>query len=90
MFPIELDNAKVLYYTPEDNYGAIHYPNGEIANYYRYLAICQYPDSNEYYLFCCDENFEVVNDWVDGSVEDCMRIAASSYKENIIWIQAHD
>ena len=90
MFPVELDNAKVLYYTPKDDYGTLQYPNGEIANYYRYLAICKYSDDKGYYLFCCDENFEVVNDWVDGSVEDCMRIAASSYKENIIWIQAHD
>ena len=90
MFPIELDNAKVLYYTPEDNYGTINYPNGEIADCYRYLAICTYSDSKEYYLFCCNENFEVVNDWLDNSVEDCMRIAASSYKENIIWIQTHD
>ena len=30
MFPTELNNAKVLYYTPHDNYGAIRYPNGEI------------------------------------------------------------
>ena len=27
MFPTELDNAKVLYYTPPDDYGAIEYPN---------------------------------------------------------------
>ena len=90
MFPVKLDNAIVLYYTPEDNYGAIKYPNGEIADYYHYLAICKYPDSKEYYLFCCNKNYDVVNDWADSSMADCMRIAAASYKENIIWIQAHD
>ena len=34
MFPIELDGARVLYYTPQDDYGAIEYPNGEVADYY--------------------------------------------------------
>jgi len=87
MFPLELNNAKVLYYTPEDDYGAIEYPNGEIADYYRYLAICQYPNSKEYYLFCCNKNYHVVSDWPDSSIEDCMKIAASSYKESIIWIK---
>ena len=90
MFPTKLDDAEVLYYTPKDYYGTLQYPNGEISDYYRYLAICKYPDSKEYYLFCCDENFEVVFDWIDRSVKDCMRMAASSYKENIIWIQAHN
>ena len=32
MFPTELDNAKVLYYTPRDDYGAITYPSGEVAD----------------------------------------------------------
>ena len=31
MFPRELDGAKVLFYTPHGDYGAIKYPNGEVA-----------------------------------------------------------
>jgi hypothetical protein len=88
MFPKELDNAKVLYYTPQDHYGAIRYPNGEVADYYHYLAICTYSKSNEYYLFCCNENYEVVSDWFDSSIDRCMQMAALSYKENIQWIKA--
>ena len=91
MFPTELDNAKVLYYTPQDDYGAIHYPNGEVADYYRYLAICvypQYPYDHNYYVFCCNEEYEVVNDWPESSIEACMAVAARSYKENICWIKA--
>ena len=89
MFPIELDGALVLYYTPQGNYGAISYPNGEVADYYHYLAICAYPnDKNHYYLFCCNEEYEVVCDWLDSSVENCMKIPASSYKEHICWIKA--
>ena len=89
MFPAELDNAKVLYYTPYDDYGAIKYPNGEIADYYHYLAICSYSRADEYYLFCCNENYEVVSDWIDSSIEKCMEVAASSYKENIQWIKTY-
>lgn len=51
MFPTELDNAKVLYYTPQDDYGAIKYPNGEVADYYHYLAICTYSKSDDTICF---------------------------------------
>ena len=88
MFPAELDNAKVLYYTQQDDYGAIRYPSGEVADYYYYLAICKYSKYDEYYLFCCNENYEVVSDWPGSSIEECMEVAASSYKENIQWIKA--
>ncbi len=60
MFPIKLDGAIVLYYTLQDDYGYSIFPNGEIADYYRYLAICKYSKDDKYYLFCCDENYEVV------------------------------
>ncbi len=85
MFPAELDNARVLYFTPKGDYGAIKYPNGEIADYYHYLAICKYPEDDSYYLFCCNANYEVVNDWNESSIENCKKIAASSYNENILW-----
>ena len=86
MFPLSLDDAKVLYYTQEDDYGAIRYPNGETADSYRYLAICKYENDGNYYLFCCDHNCEVVSDSLWESIEKCMSIA-SSYKENIKWIK---
>ena len=88
MFPTELDNAKVLYYTPRGDYGAITYPSGEVADYYHYLAICTYSQSDEYYLGCCNENYAVVSDWLDSSIEKFMEVAASSYKKNIRWIKA--
>jgi len=38
-FPEILNNACVLYYTPQDYYGTVHYTTGEIADYIRYLQI---------------------------------------------------
>lgn len=87
MFPNKLDGAKVLYYTPKNNYGAIKYTSGEIADHYRYLAICKYAKDDKYYLFCCDENYEVVSDTLHDSIEECMAIA-SQYKDNIVWNKA--
>ena len=87
MFPIKLDGAIVLYYTLQDDYGYIIFPNGEIADYYRYLAICKYSKDDKYYLFCCDENYEVVSDTLHDSIEECMAIA-SQYKDNIVWNKA--
>ena len=87
MFPTEIDGAKVLYYTPQDNYGAIKYPNGETADYFRYLAICRYSNDEQYYLFCCNEQREVVSDSVWNSIGECMNVATTSYKENIVWHQ---
>ena len=88
MFPEILDNAKVLYYTPKDDYGKIYYINGEVADYIKYLAICKYLNGKEeYYLFRCDENFEVVGDSVWKSVDECMGVANSSYGGDIIWIE---
>jgi len=86
MFPLSLDNAKVLYYTQENDYGAIRFPNGEIADTFKYLAICKFENDESYYLFCCNKNFEVVSDTLWQSIEKCMSVA-SSYKENIEWIK---
>ena len=87
MFPKELDKAKVLYYTPKDNYGYIYYENGEIADSVQYLAICKYQnEKQQYYLFRCDEKYEVVGDSVWNSIEECMGVANSSYEGKLIWL----
>lgn len=86
MFPSELDGAKVLYYTPEGDYGAQKFPNGDIADRFRYLAICKYIDDEQYYLFFCDESYEVINDRLANTVEACMELAAS-HEEDIFWIK---
>ena len=87
MFPIKLDGAIVLYYTSKDDYGYSIFPNGVIADHYRYLAICKYSKDDKYYLFCCDENYEVVSDTLHDSVDECMATALQ-YEENIVWNKA--
>ena len=85
-FPKILDDACVLYYTPQDDYGTVRYTTGEIADYIHYLAICKYEDDIEYYLFGCNAEYEVVSDWPLESVEQCMLVAKNSHDRVISWV----
>ncbi len=52
MFPTSLDGAKVIYYTPKNNYGTISFPDGKTADTFTYLAICKYEkDINYIFIF---------------------------------------
>ena len=88
MFPETLDGAKVLYYTTHDDFGVIYWDNGEIASCIKYLAICKYSNkNNEFYIFCCDEEYEVVGDSLWESIEMCMGAANSLRGEQVVWIE---
>jgi hypothetical protein len=85
-FPTVLDNANVLFCTPQDYYGAVRYTTGEIVDYIRYLAICKYEGDTQYYLFGCNAEYEVVSDSPWESVEECMLVAKNSYNRIVSWI----
>ena len=50
----------------------MYYTNGEVAAKFAYLAICKYKDSNGYYLFMCNDEYEVETDLLMDSIEECM------------------
>lgn len=88
MFPKTLDNAKVLFYTPKGKYGKLFDPNGVEIVEFSYLAICKYENDNQYYLFMCNEQYEVETDSIWGSVEECMSIKIAGYKKaEVHWIK---
>ncbi|EGC78580.1 hypothetical protein [Treponema denticola] len=89
MFPNYLDGARVRYYTNEDHFGIVDYNNGEKIIPIHYLAICSYANEQGFYLFFCDEKYNVVSDYFFDSVEECKEVAKKS-KENIEWIQKTD
>ncbi len=84
MFPKKLDSAKVLYYTDKDDFEIIANTDGTDAEYICYLSICKYENDDRYYLFLCDENYEVVTDDLRDTIEQCFEFARYQ-KENIIW-----
>lgn len=87
MFPDVLDGAKVLFFTPKDDYGIMYDTTGNAAAYFKYLSICKYDNGEGYYLFKCNEEYEVVSDSLWESIEMCMGVANTSYGGNILWIE---
>ena len=88
MFPRRLDDAIVLFYTVKGQYGKMYYTNGNVAAEFSYLAICKYENSAGYYLFMCNENYDVETDSLWNSVDECMRIAQTNCEDKFIeWIK---
>ena len=91
-FPDTLDNAKVLFYTPKGNYGDLFNDDGTIAAHFSYLAICKYDGDSGFYLFKCNENYEVETDNLFDSINDCMeaRMIGGYDTREIAWISKTD
>lgn len=88
MFPEILDNAEVLFYTPKGNYGKLYFDTGEVAAEFAYLAICKYKDTRGYYLFMCNEEYEVETDMLMDSIDECMNaVINGSSMQEIEWIR---
>ena len=73
IFPDTLDNATVLYFTPKGDYGDLFNEDGTAAAHFSYLAICKYDGDSGFYLFKCNENFEVETDDLFNTIEECMQ-----------------
>jgi hypothetical protein len=84
MFPKQLDGAEVLYYTDKYDFGVVANTDGIDPEYVCYLSICKYKNEDGYYLFLCDENYEVITDDLLYTIKECFEFARYR-KENIIW-----
>ncbi len=76
MFPNYLDNAKVLEYTEKGHFGFItdyDEDNNPVEKELCYFAIAQYDDDRKFYLFGCDDTYEVQTDSLWDSPEECKR-----------------
>ena len=87
MFPDVLDGAKVLFFTPKDDYGIMYDTTGNAVAYFKYLSICKYDNDEGYYLFECNEEYEVMADSLWDSIQMCMDVADTSYGWNLLWIE---
>ena len=76
MFPNYLDNAKVLEYTEKGHFGIItdyDEDNNPIEKELCYFAIAQYEGDCSFYLFGCDDTYEVLTDSLWNSPEECKK-----------------
>lgn len=53
----------------------LHFKNGELLPAPAAVAICQYPGNDEYYLFYCDENWNVATDTLHPTIAAAMEQA---------------
>jgi len=87
MFPDYLDGAKVIEYSQQVSIAIIADPwddeNSASEKEVCYVAICQYDGSTQFNLFWCDAEFNVLQDWLCYSEEECK----SNCRSDIVWLQ---
>lgn len=92
MIPRELDGAKVLYYTSNqetNNYGLVEFKEGKTR--ITGFVVAKYDQSDEYYLFACNIKWGVVGDTVHDSIKKAMEFAKEYYNlESIVWNEMKD
>ncbi|QVK16901.1 hypothetical protein KHQ81_08285 [Mycoplasmatota bacterium] len=83
--PIKLDEADVLYFTGNkkaNHFGYVHYDDHKENITALVISTCGH---NDYYLFSCDINWNVISDTLHHSVEEAMDCASISHHFNNIW-----
>ncbi|MEP6904105.1 MAG: hypothetical protein ABJA66_20470 [Actinomycetota bacterium] len=89
----EIDGAKVLYWAWSGSvpFGFVGDPKDPMASKIYGVAICQYENSNEFYRFSCDENWETQQDQVYDSVKLAIENLPDQYKNvSADWIEFED
>ena len=82
-----LDGAKVIAITKKDDFGVIRYSDDSLPPIpVKYLAICQYEKHNNFYVFLCDENYEVQQDNLCDTFEEAMECVLRKNK-NAVWVE---
>ncbi|UHA73747.1 hypothetical protein [Paenibacillus sp. 481] len=84
--PEEIDGAKIIKRTCPGSFGYVEWESGEEKEI-KVLAICNYDDQEECYLFACDEQFNVLGDTLHASINEAMEAALQLYEqEKIEWL----
>ena len=83
--PAEIDGSVTVLYTriddrhtPTDD--SRHYAGGQLTPPPAALAICRYEDADAFYLFGCDESWEVITDSCHLSLDEAKHQAEREYK----------
>ena len=75
--PIKIDGADVIAYIilnqkHQKSGKTSHYINDALVTEFSGLAICKYADSEEFYLFYCNESWECITDTYHETVESAI------------------
>jgi hypothetical protein len=86
--PDKIDNAKVLEwaYSGEKPFGFLYYQDGTVFSEIYALAICAYENSDTFYRFSCNKNWECLQDSEHNSIEEAKNNIPVQYKNApLIW-----
>jgi hypothetical protein len=80
--PAYIDGAKVIKWawSGEKPFGYVSMIGSPEREEIYGLAICQYENSESFYRFSCDKNWETVQDGSYETVEDAIRLLPVQYK----------
>jgi hypothetical protein len=96
IIPLYIDGAKTLFYTILDNKHlktgkTKHIVDGNQVESIYGLSICKYENDPGFYLFYCDENWDVITDTYHESVEEAKEQAEFEYINSIAtWTEVKD
>jgi hypothetical protein len=86
--PDYLDGATVVQWAWAGQYpfGYVNHNENNLREEVFGLAICEYEDSKSIYRFCCDKNWEVIQDSPYNSIEEAVIQLPNQYKNvKIVW-----
>lgn len=80
-----LDGAEIILVSKKDNFGMIKYTDGKVEQIpVKYLAIGQYENDKQFYVFLCNDKLEVEQDNVFDTLEEAQGYAFKKNK-NVEW-----
>ncbi len=90
-FPDTLNSAKVLFYTPKGNYGDVIFNDGT-KSHISYMAICRSDRNSGFYLYKCNENYQIESEDLFNSIDECMKAktVGGTDPEELSWISKND
>ena len=84
--PAQLDGAHVLCWTASGRRGFYQLAGSEPPIIVVGMAVARYADGGPFYLFKCDAEWQVVQDWDCGSVAEARELAAKhAGGEPLVW-----
>ncbi|WP_413665441.1 hypothetical protein ACG1BZ_09710 [Microbulbifer sp. CNSA002] len=80
--PKEIDGARVIEWAWSDSkpFGFVLFENGEVAAEIFGLAICKYSNSEKFYRFSCDSDWEIEQDAEYSSIQEAKANLPSQYQ----------
>ncbi len=84
--PAQLDGAAILCWTASSHGGFYQLAGSHPPVTVVGMAVARYRDGGPFYLFKCDAEWQVVQDWDCGSVEEARELAAEhAGGEPLVW-----